>query len=194
MPFLKAAGRRRGREQLQNNNDMATDVSITGGLSIADAIKNYNLNFLSTILSGVTQYKAKLKFSKINNTNHTLILVNSNLGGVKINLPAPLNKSAADVTPTAVKLESSATGFNVTLNYDKKLSAALALQNNAQKLQLVGGDIELGGRPAKLPNTPGLIIAGKIPSLNLNDLGKYFSPGAVVAKDRDKTISINSWS
>ncbi len=166
----------------KNNAGIETDINIAGGLSFANAIKEYNLDFLTHILSGTTNYKANLKFLKINNLYHTILTANSTLLGVGINLPNPLEKSTNQIVATEVRLDSSQKGTDVSLNYDKKLSAAIVLQkNNLNKLHLFSGNIEFGTGIAKLPIGSGLVIGGKISRLNINELEKYFSPKAAVA-------------
>ncbi|HVV69121.1 MAG TPA: DUF3971 domain-containing protein [Gammaproteobacteria bacterium] len=168
------------------NPSIETDVNIIGGLSLPEVIKNYHLDFLTPILTGVAPYKAKLTFTTLNDKVHTGLLVNSNLVGVGVNLPVPLKKTPEQSQPTVIKLESADNKANIFFDYGKKLSAALALEHQAQTTHLVSGDIELGGKPAKLPNTSGLIVNAKIPSLNLSELGQYFSSSEITAKKTAK--------
>lgn len=141
-------------------------------------------------LAGTLNYHAILQFGSGANAINRLI-IDSDLQGISVNLPAPLNKAVSDNVPTELQLIFGQTQQQLQLivNYGKRLSAALTfLQDRAGKLNLSGGELTFGGKQASLQTKPGLVIDGYLPSFSWSDWQPLLSTG--MPKNKKKPSSL----
>lgn len=120
-------------------------------------------------VNGAFNYRALLQFSTGVNPINQLI-VNSDLQGVNVNLPQPLNKPANMAIPSNLQLNFGGNQTQWLINYGKRLSAALTFRKNAAgQFNLWGGEVSLGGKTAALTTQAGLAINGYLANFNWAD-------------------------
>ncbi|MEO5342328.1 MAG: TIGR02099 family protein [Gammaproteobacteria bacterium SHHR-1] len=90
--------------------------------------------------------------------------LSSDLQGVKLDLPAPLGKTAKQKMPLELHLELAQTPLPARLRWGDRLQAQLLLADG----QLHSGSIQLGGAAAKPPAAKGLMVQGQLPRLQLD--------------------------
>ena len=104
--------------------------------------------------------------------------VDSNLQGVRIDLPAPLGKAATEQVPTLWHMTLDDTGQHYRLQHGQRLNALLALGQG--KDAALRGELVLDGRAARVPASPGLRIKGRLAQLSVPDwlaaLERYLPP------------------
>ncbi|MCG8427391.1 MAG: hypothetical protein MI754_08560, partial [Chromatiales bacterium] len=111
----------------------------------------------------------------------------SDLAGVAIDLPTPLAKNAEVQRP--LRLHTRFTGKpqqQLTLSYGDLLQTALLLETRKNKTALIGGEIVLGAKQAKLPSQPGLILTGHWPDFQLDEWLESI-PDDITANSTDKS-------
>jgi uncharacterized protein YhdP len=99
--------------------------------------------------------------------------LSSDLQGVKLDLPAPLGKTAKQKMPLELHLELAQTPLPARLRWGDRLQAQLLLADG----QLHSGSIQLGGAAAKPPAAKGLMVQGQLPRLQLDPWIELLSKG-----------------
>ena len=115
------------------------------------------------------------------------LAVNTDLQGVRIDLPAPLGKSAAEKISTSWHMTLDGNEQHYRLVHGTRLSGLFATAQ--QKDGPLRGQLVLGGQVARLPARDGIWIAGRLPRLQVPDwldaIGRYGpaarGPGTAVA-------------
>lgn len=153
-------------------------VSAHGKMSIANLQKTYGLNFLQNKIVGETNYQALLKI--IHQAGHPSVdfTVDSDLQGIKIDLPEPLKKAANEkyTIHTQVKF-SNKSDLNIFAQYAKKLSAAMTFSQNQKKDWIFQqGNIRFGDVLAELQTNKGLLIDGNLSKLTWTEVADYLNP------------------
>ncbi len=150
-----------------------------GSMPLSLLERYYNVSSLSAYLQGTINYVATLQAKKNKGQTQTSLILDSDLTGVSIDLPAPLKKTATEKAPSHIELawgEPPVKSLQMSGNYDKKLSAALALKNTAGQWALDNGNLRFGATPATLMKVPGLIIDGELASLDWNQVENDLLP------------------
>lgn len=152
-------------------------VQMDSHVAIDSLKRAYNLDFLKNYVEGETNFTA---FVKISGTPDVpaIFVVNSDLDGIKINLPAPVKKLAAEKIPTSFTAKTvGKSNLNLFAQYGKKLSSAITLtQTPAKTWSFRGGDLRFGDSPAVFQTLPGLLIDGTFTTLIWSDVADFLTP------------------
>lgn len=160
-------------------------------------------------VDGQSEYDASFKVSIPKREDPFAITLKSDLKGMTLNLPAPLNKKPEQALPTSVTL----TFLNPDLMQSQfklgdYLSGLMRITKNKSEYQLSQGKLVLGSEPNDLPlPDTGLMITGKTPSLVLNTWSDFFSnhskqfppkpgeklPGVVITKLQSADLQYKDW-
>lgn len=109
------------------------------------------------------------------------LTVRSDLKQTHLNLIAPFNKAAGDVTPLLLRTDfETPQTFNLKLG--KQLSAWLQLDNN----QLSTGRLVLGGADARPTNFSGLVVDGTLQQLDYDQLLNMLQGMQIIGGEADK--------
>lgn len=161
-----------------NRDSKEIDIRAAGIVNFAALAKNYKLTLKNAVI-GESPYKALLQFFSDKQQPHNILTINSNLSGATVHLPVPLKKSSNEIMPVKVQLKNSEKSRLLTLHYGKKLSGAIDFRkNNNEKWGIFSANIQLDNANAKIPKVPSIIVAGKIPQLNVAEITQQFSSGA----------------
>ncbi|MES2217929.1 MAG: YhdP family protein [Pseudomonadota bacterium] len=150
------------------------NIALASNISV-NTLENWlNLSF-NNIVQGATDYQVQLLLSPPSVHGADQLLINSNLQGVDINLPAPYAKKAVDPTVFQAAIDLNESKYvKIKLTYAKLLSAALSLQKDNQQLTLYGGEIKLGSNAANWQTAPGVLVSGQTSELDVATWEKYF--------------------
>ena len=138
----------------------SSDIGFSGTAKVESLQQWLNLSLLKP-LSGNTHVDGHFKVSGQEN-GFTGLLLESNLKGVKIDLPAPYHKASEELTPFKLSLALD-DGQKLRIDYDEKVNVALHLQQG----KLLSGQVYLGSTEAFIPEEPGLEVFGHIPYIHL---------------------------
>jgi uncharacterized protein (TIGR02099 family) len=121
--------------------------------------------------NGVFNYSALLERHHAPDSQPSWFLLSSDLKGLKINLPAPLNKAAADTTEFYYRSSVGTPGkMEVRMKYGNKLVTHLEFAQAKDKSTLKRGAAVINsGEIPTLPNDPGLLVTGKLGEISLDD-------------------------
>lgn len=139
------------------------------------------LELKASPLSGSFDYRLDLQVQEQGGQ----LLVDSDLQGVRIDLPAPLAKTADERVPTSWHMTLDGAEQHYRLHHGERLNALLALGQGDS--HAVRGELVLDGRPAHLPAAPGLSIKGRLARLSVPDwldaLERYLPGGQGQTQD-----------
>lgn len=149
---------------------MRTQVQLTGRLGLVDRLRKSG-GMLAKQVSGATDWRLLLAVPGAGGAVGPLaatVKLESDLRGVAVDLPAPLGKAAH--AKRALTLQATVSAHHVgpvMVSYGKALRARLAVALTKRGLKIQRGEIRFGTRPASLPTSTGLRIAGYIPRLSV---------------------------
>ena len=141
---------------------------------------------ITTYLSGESQWLVTVNFPNepVKENNDTDIQIETDLFGMAVNLPAPLDKTAQEqrflsikvhlTKPNKISPSNNSPVIEVQGYYGQILNSVL--QINQQRLER--GSIVFGTTPAQLPPTAMLNIQGKLNTLSTTAWQKHFSAPA----------------
>jgi len=170
------------------NNDQGTQtlLQFNGNARILDLQKTFGLSRLPNI-EGNFAYQTKLSIPQGANKKPNSLLITSTLKGIKINLPAPFNKSANDITPSQALITL---GQNspplISFKYANKLNGIL--QYYVKNFEFDRGNISIGTDTAELPSQPGLWITGSLPNFNWEEWKRLFQSSKKNSTSRSTTL------
>jgi uncharacterized protein (TIGR02099 family) len=119
-----------------------------------------------TQLRGSSQWQADMLFDA--SAKPARLRLTSDLKGLWINLPSPFSKTADEILPVSVSLDTSlASGMRADIRYGELLRAALQLRDSQDRWTLERGHILFGADTAQLPAQPGLRVEGRIAELDV---------------------------
>ena len=138
-----------------NANGTATDVGIKQAYSSPVIDK----------LHGKADWQADISIQKQN----VDIVVRSNLVGLSIDLPKPMQKTASEALPLKVsKSQTSAQQDILQIAYGNFISAKLLRTEKLGKMGIERGEIALNSLP-QLPQQSGLVIKGNLAQLDADE-------------------------
>ncbi len=117
----------------------------------------------------------------------TLLTLDSNLQGTRLQLPAPLNKPAADALPTHVQAALPMGAGRIDVAFGKLMALAARSQNGKTGVQVTMGSDRVDHEPP----ADGLMVNGRTPSLDalewisLAKGGDSSDPGGLALKQVD---------
>jgi len=128
----------------------------------ADRLKAEMPAALAERLSGATDWRAEIGLSA---DGRMQLAITSDLSGLRINLPAPLGKNAADVIPLRVtRRPGDDTRSSLHVRYGEQVAARAELEHGMPaKIQ-----VRLGPGDAPAPTDPGLWISGNLRFIDLD--------------------------
>ncbi len=163
--------------QLNKKNQAQVTALASGSVQISDLQKWLVLPF-DQLLQGSAALQAQIILPPLRQSNvPTQIIVHSDLQGVQVNLPANYGKKAEDKTDFTLLM-------NVDVNQPLQLkiidgnllSVALTLKKQAEKMQLLSGDLHLGNvGTATWQSQPGILVSGNLATVNWSTLQPYLS-------------------
>lgn len=117
-----------------------------------------------------------------------LLQINSNLLGISVGYPAPLQKVAMDTVPFAMTIGFGADKPTIISgNYGNVLSTALQLDDNAP-FGIDRGNVKFGSQLATIPNGSGLVIDGKLAKFNVADWQPLWDNATAPSTNNDEKI------
>ncbi|BAP58168.1 putative membrane protein [Thioploca ingrica] len=195
---------------LRNERPKRTTVQVSGWanpLLLAQQINHFVPSLapipITTYLSGESQWIVTVNFPNetVKENNDTDIQIETDLLGMAVNLPAPLDKIAQEQRFLSIKvrLPNKISHFNhspaieVQGYYGQILNSVL--QINQQRLER--GSIVFGTTPAQLPPTAMLNIQGKLNTLSTTAWQKRFAAPAsdfsLASSHPDNQTALNRW-
>jgi len=175
-----------------NNNVLKTTVALTGKIAIKDVKPWLDTKHFDR-LEGSAAFGAKFDFCS-EATHCNQLLINTNLAGVSVDLPAPWGKSAKQQRKLQI-LKSNAQQRGPIWRYNyadivrgvTKLATVSAAGGNAYTT------ISLGGERPDLQAGPGVHVTGVLNDIDLDTLLPYLSiggnEGATIVAESNATAS-----
>ena len=114
-------------------------------------------------LSGVSPYTARVTVAN----NITRVVFESPLTGVTSELPYPLAKSAQETLPLRVEIVPVDGGDSISVTLAKTVSAEFQRRREGGQMLVMRTGVGLN-QPTRLPDRNGLMLAGTLPTLNLD--------------------------
>jgi len=137
-----------------------TQVNIDGHLKLS-AVNEVWPNAVPSFIKGDTDYNARIDIREPEPGDFELQLsVNSDLGGIEIDAPAPLGKEASSAKALSISIQDHKQHLAYNVRYDDWLDSLFTDDNNQ-----LNGQVMLGGSSASL-SSPGFSIAGQIEQIN----------------------------
>lgn len=156
-----------------------TIISAKGHAAFLRIKKAYALHFLKNTVQGGADYQLKLHVLHPT-AGETQIAgyLDSNLQGLSLRLPYPLDKSAKVRRPVHVKVQADAATLHVQADYAKMASLALLWQHTASSgWRLQKGNLRFGQKPASIQQVKsGVRIDGTISHIMLPDIARDVLP------------------
>jgi len=125
-------------------------------------IKNYLSQPLLSAISGTANWDGEITITK----PLANIMINSNLVGMAVNMPAPFNKSAEEAKPFVIeKKQTIANADSIHLKYNDLLTANLERIEKDTKFDISHGEISINTPPVT-HRSDGIHISAKLDELN----------------------------
>lgn len=121
---------------INSGKDKAIRIAARGKLgedSIKQLLREQNLSKLSSYISGSTDWAGNVMIQK----PRVNISLRSDLNGLALRFPAPLDKSASQLLSLRIDKKQDANSDNIYINYGNKISTKIThvIENNKAKLQ-----------------------------------------------------------
>ncbi len=151
-------------------------ADISSSISLA-ALEAWSKLPIAQFAQGSSAYQMQLLLTPhTNKSGGNELILNSDLKGIAVNLPAPYGKKAADASLFQLNIYSNETAaLKTKLTYNKQISAALTLDTANKNLKVESGEVKLGGGSANWQTSPGLTVSGSIKELNYDKWTEYFA-------------------
>ncbi|KTD32437.1 transmembrane protein [Legionella moravica] len=150
-----------------------TSVLVDGECTVDSLKKQFDFPLLS-VLKGMFSVKATIKLTDDPNDMDSVVL-QSNLKGLAVNLPAPMGKPFDTQVPLVVKLDfNPKKAIRLRSNYNGRLSSDVLMQVNKGGLVFKSGQIRLGSSEAIYQEKPGLSVVGTLDGFDLYEWKKVY--------------------
>jgi uncharacterized protein (TIGR02099 family) len=151
-------------------------ADIASSISLA-ALESWSKVPLSQFAQGSSAYQVQLLLTPhTGKSGGNELILNSDLKGIAVNLPAPYGKKATDASVFQLNIYSNETDILKTkLTFNKEISAAITLDTVNKNMKVESGEVKLGGGSANWQTSPGLVISGSIRELNYDKWNEYFA-------------------
>lgn len=165
----KLSGRTFGGDFTLDINSVATGDSYridgdASGSADWQSFKQWADLFLLDPVKGQLSYRASLGIDPAEDNPFNL-LIESDLQGTEISLPAPMGKASEDKRRLTALVTPGDT-IDVSVNYDDLLSTSVRLDDAG----VTTGEVVLGGGEARIDDSPGIDITGRVPgTVNVSD-------------------------
>lgn len=126
---------------------------------------------LAKTMEGATDVTTEIDLTL---NNPMIVKLNSNLIGIKLNLPAGFAKTATQVKNLSAEMTTAEKDeVRVKLNYTNEVNAALILRKQKNAFKLLAADLRLGKGEAAWPKGEGLYISGEFNDLDWEKIKSY---------------------
>ena len=136
-----------------------TRIEANSKIALADLTKWLAVDGLKLPVSGMLPYKLDVTLD-----DNSQLQVDSSLQGLVVDLPAPFGKRADEVRASRFSMPLTAKEPNYRANYADLASLALAMPGS--KLDAARAELVVGGEAAKLPDSQGFWLRGRIAELD----------------------------
>ncbi|MCP5195674.1 MAG: TIGR02099 family protein [Gammaproteobacteria bacterium] len=152
---------RAGRRELR--------TQVVGRLGLAALVGQPAAAALKSQITGASDWSAVLivpisRRERRGGVSAFSLELRSDLRGVTFDLPAPLGKTAREVRPLRIAVQSDERKrWIVSLEYEPEVRAILALDGLLDTPRFERGELRLGAGAARLPDEPGLVVVADLP-------------------------------
>lgn len=158
-------------------------VAIGGDIDLALLNKHYHFPQLPYI-QGSTDYRALINLYPFRSDRADSLSIMSDLRGIAIDMPAPLNKAVDQPRQFYARVDLNAKKpIEVKANYGTLLKANLNFKSNKSSYKFSRGEVRIGKGLAKLPKAKGLVLAVNLPYINARQWQQFYK------RWQDKTIA-----
>lgn len=120
-------------------------------------------------ISGRTPWRASLSIPNRGGKSPQALRVRTPLTGMAVNLPGSLHKQASETRPFDLMLTyNDSSARRLEFSYGDVWKGAFALARRGRGWRTERGHVRLGGELAVVPAVPGIVIDGRLPSIDLN--------------------------
>ncbi len=157
---------------LSTDKDKTIRINASGNATDAGIKKEFPLEILRPI-QGQADWNGEIIIKKplVN------IAIQSNLVGMKINLPTPFNKASSEAIPfTFEKKQTAPNEDSLLVHYDKLLSAKLMRTEVNNQYSIERGSIGIN-MPPELPNRRGILLNASLDQVDADEWLTYFNQG-----------------
>ena len=121
------------------------------------------------------------------------LYLNSSMVGVAVNLPPPFGKSLSDINPLTVKIDfSPQQQMHLDLNYEKKVSGIVTMQQTPKKNWIVAGEVHLGAGTIGKSKDSELRISGSLDEVNVDAWRTVWNKWPKTQNDTSVWTNINT--
>jgi uncharacterized protein (TIGR02099 family) len=170
------------------DNLLKTSVSLNGSVKVADIAKKVNSTQLSRV-TGVASYNARVDFC-IYSASCNQLVVNSDLSGVAIDLPAPWGKSVKSASKLQLVNTSNDKGVTTWLYNYADIIRGISIIPSEPK-QEASTLIRLGGEKPDRPMRKGVSIDGILKNVDVAALMTQFSNAKVASKSSNGAAGLS---
>ncbi|MEO0423422.1 MAG: YhdP family protein [Pseudomonadota bacterium] len=154
----------------QDGRAVTSQLEVSGSFDAAEAVRGI-LPDADGYLEGTTDYLASLRLPQANEDVRSLV-IESDLVGARMALPAPLTKGPDDALPTSVVISHAGDGAaSLALSIGQLLRARLDGALAEGVISLERGAVTFGGAAPVLPDVRGIEVSGDIEELDLTGWG-----------------------
>lgn len=144
-------------------------------------------------LNGTSDWRAELVIAGEGDTPVTL---RSDLTGMEIRLPPPLNKTANEPVPLSLTIGDAP--LRITADYQDRFGADLHFARRGSDTRLTAGALRIGGGPMIPAPASGVILGGALPELDLRQWadqlrGSGLEQQTTLLRRADLNIGRASW-
>jgi uncharacterized protein (TIGR02099 family) len=160
-----------------------TRIKFDSRVGVVGLEKNFNLP-KTPYITGEIDYKAALDLRTTkNDKRQNSLSVSSDLLGISVDIPSPLNKSADQVKPFSMKvLFGGSKSTKAMLSFGERLDAALLYKTKKKKLYLYSANVHFGKGKARIQKLAGLYIDGFLPTFDWVKWQNYLKSSKVPEK------------
>lgn len=154
----------------RTENTSYTQASLLGKVDVLNLMQQLNGLPLNKYISGDTSYRLDIQLPAAASQDVGNAILNTDLAGIEIKLPAPLGKSSNTKLPVRFKMQITDQQPAVfQLNYADKLAANGSLFiKSAKNWQLLNAQLQLGNSAiAASSQAAGLFIRGNLDQFNI---------------------------
>jgi len=171
----------------KDKKTIATQVNLTTNFSVAD-LNHYASNIIPSYISGASIFTASMIFDNIKGAT---IALQSNMKGVAIDLPAPLGKTAADVSSfNLIFHEVNKNIKQVIIKFQNTLDANIFLtQQKNNKFKINKGTVTIGDISSTMPDS-GIDFSAKLSNVDVNPWIDWYKKN--LNNTSDAGIELNS--
>lgn len=148
-----------------SQRDAAVSIQLRGRVN-ADAVRRAGSVEWLRYMRGSTDWRGSLTMRN----KRVDLVVDSNLQGLAVNLPAPFTKTAAESLP--LRVERRYTGpqqERIAINAEGLVSAVLLRRSEQQEAGIERGTVRFGGGAAPEPERTGIAVSGGIRNLDFGE-------------------------